>query len=801
MNIPKLSVFKSLFNSKETPYTLTILDVYERIKNGYSDLNKKIERLRAMDENTEEHRSLKNSLLAIMFNGTFNERNDNGLVEHSGLCVLDFDDYPDAVTMDAERQRLENCPFVYLVFTSPGGKGLKVVIKIPKSTKDEHKRRFQAFEKYIQSDYFDKTSCNVSRVCFESFDPEAYINEFCQEFTDIEQEKGFDFTEKAPTCILTDEDKIIDRIMKFDFGCSFIEGSRNAYIFKVAACFCEYNISKDTAEYYLKANFISKSFTLSELILTIKSAYKKASPGIKYFENVDLVQKVKLKLKQGVNLRDIKKQLNVDEDVIDDIKTDLSTSEDIFWIIEQKKTGETITIEPLKYAEFLVKNGFNKYYPENAEKPTFVRVQENKVRLSSADQIKDFVLQFLMSRGEIKVWNYCSKSTYLFNENHLNMIDSIGLKMLQDTKDVSLIPFRNGVAKVTKNSVVLQSYIDVEGYIWENQILDRDFIPVDEYNNDFQDLISKVSAENPERITALESTLGYLLHTFKDKTDQKAIIFNDQEIDDNANGGSGKSLMLTALSYIRKIVKIDGKAFNSKGDFVYQRVNLDTQVLAFDDVKKNFDFEQLFSLISEGITVNRKNKDEIFIPFERSPKIIITTNYVIAGAGSSHDRRRHELEFFQYFNAKKSPLELYGRLLFDSWSVDDWMKFDNYMIRNLQKFLKYGLKQSISINADSKRFIQATSKDFFDFVNDGHIESNVRHYNNASIQLFQQETNGWKDLESRRYLKWISEYAKYKNLDLRKERDHGGRFFELIDEDSVTNQGDIWDEINKQVKQ
>jgi hypothetical protein len=588
--------------------------------------------------------------------------------------------------------------------------------------------------------------------------------------------------------------------MKFDFGCSFIEGSRNAYIFKVAACFCEYNISKDTAEYYLKANFISESFSLSELILTIKSAYKKASPGIKYFENVDLVQKVKLKLKQGVNLRDIKKQLNVDEDVIDDIKTDLSTSEDIFWIIEQKKTGESITIEPLKYAEFLVKNGFNKYYPENAEKPTFVRVQENKVRLSSADQIKDFVLQFLMSRGEIKVWNYCSKSVYLFNENHLNMIDSIGLKMLQDTKDVSLIPFRNGVAKVTKNSVVLQSYIDVEGYIWENQILDRDFIPVDEFKNDFQDLISKVSAENPERITALESTLGYLLHTFKDKTDQKAIIFNDQEIDDNANGGSGKSLMLTALSYIRKIVKIDGKAFNSKGDFVYQRVNLDTQVLAFDDVKKNFDFEQLFSLISEGITVNRKNKDEIFIPFERSPKIIITTNYVIAGAGSSHDRRRHELEFFQYFNAKKSPLELYGRLLFDSWSVEDWSRFDNYMIRNLQMFLKYGLKQSISINADSKRFIQATSKDFFDFVNDGHIESNVRHYNNASIQLFQQETNGWKELESRRYLKWISEYAKYKKLDLRKERDHGGRFFELIDEDSVTNEGDIWDEINKQVK-
>jgi hypothetical protein len=473
-----------------------------------------------------------------MFNGIFSERNDNGLVEHSGLCVLDFDDYPDAVTMDNERQKLQNCPFVMLVFTSPGGKGLKVVIRIPKSTKSEHKRRFQAFEKYLQSDYFDKSSCNVSRVCFESYDPDAYLNEFCDEFQEIEQEKGFEFHEKTPTCILNDEDKIIDRIMKFDFGCSFIEGSRNQYIFKVSACFCEYSISKDTAEYYL-SRFVSKDFTQSEMVTTIKSAYKKATPGIKYFEDNELVNKVKLKLKQGVNPRDIKKQLNVEDDIIDDIKIEVDSSEDIFWTIEQKKNGgENISIEPLKYAEFLVKHGFNKYYPEQAERPTFVRVRENKVRLSSAEQIKDFVLQYLISRGEISVWNYCSKSPYLFNENHLNMIDSINLKMLQDTKDCAYLPFKEVVVKVSKNDIDLLKYIDVDGYIWENQIINRDFVRMDSFENDFQDLVSKVSAENPERITALESTLGYLIHTFKDKTDQKAIIFNDQEIDDNANGGS-----------------------------------------------------------------------------------------------------------------------------------------------------------------------------------------------------------------------------------------------------------------------
>ena len=253
------------------------------------------------------------------------------------------------------------------------------------------------------------------------------------------------------------------------------------------------------------------------------------------------------------------------------------------------------------------------------------------------------------------------------------MIHSIDVAMLQDTNTSSFIPFKNGVVEVTKNKVELKSYIDVDGYIWENQILNRDFVELKQHKNDFQDFISKVSNQDDTRTQALESTLGYLLHTFKDKTEQKAIIFNDQEIDDNANGGSGKSLMLTAIGYFRNIVTVDGKQFNSmKNDCVYQRVNLDTQILAFDDVKKNFDFEQLFSVVSQGITVNRKNKDEIYIPFERSPKIVITTNYVIAGAGSSHDRRRHELEFFQYFNAQHSPLHEYGRLLFDSWSQDDW---------------------------------------------------------------------------------------------------------------------------------
>lgn len=774
----KISVFKSLFSTKETPYSLSIPEVVERIRRGTNDLIKKIEIIRTMTKGQPEYDQAKKELYAIMFNGTFTERNANGLVEHSGLCILDFDGYPTDEIMESERQRLINDPYVMIVFMSPGGKGWKAVIRIPKSTASEHKRRFIAYADYFKSDYFDRKNQDVSRVCFESYDPHIYYNEFCQVFEGISEDKGFQYIERPPVCILNDEAKIIELIEKFDFKNSFVEGSRNQFIFEIACCLCDYGISQDIAEHHVYSKYVTgSSFSHQEMLNTIKSAYRKSSFNSKYFEDRSTIDRVKLKLKNGVNEDEIKRQHNISDEILNDIKDNATNADDVFWTIIQKKDSEVVVIEPLKYSQFLVKNGFNKFYPENAEKPTFVRVIENKVKLSSVDQIKDFVLNYLIDKGHINVWNFCSKSTYLFSENHLNMIDSIYLKMLQDIEDTSFIPYRNGVVKIKRDSTELLSYIDVDGYIWENQIIDRDFNLVVDFHNDFRDLVHKVSNNDQKRIASLESTLGYLVHSFKDKTNQKAIIFNDQEIDENPNGGSGKSLMLTAVGYLRKTVKIDGKSFNpSKSEFLYQRVNLDTQILAFDDVKKNFDFEQLFMIVSEGITVNRKNKDEVFIPFNRSPKIVITTNYVISGAGGSHDRRRHEIEFYQYFNANNSPLKEYGKLLFDQWSKDDWSRFDNYMIKNLQLFLRNGLTKTISINADSKRFIQATSQDFFDFSQDNQFTTELSYYNNELFNQFQNEYNGYKDMNPQRFARWIGEYGKFKGWDIEKGKNHKGRF-------------------------
>ena len=121
------------------------------------------------------------------------------------------------------------------------------------------------------------------------------------------------------------------------------------------------------------------------------------------------------------------------------------------------------------------------------------------------------------------------------------------------------------------------------------------------------------------------------MHAHKNLSYCPAVILNDEVISDNPEGGTGKGIFMNALGHMKKLVTIDGKAFTFERSFAYQLVSADTQILCFDDVKKYFDFERLFSVVTEGLTLEKKNKDTIKIPFNKSPKIAITTNYAIRG--------------------------------------------------------------------------------------------------------------------------------------------------------------------------
>jgi uncharacterized protein YaaR (DUF327 family) len=792
----KFSVFKSLFDSQQS-FEINLTDLFRRIKEGNEPLIKKIEKIRSEETTKEEKDSIKKSLVSVTFCGTFTKRAKDSLIEHSGVCCMDFDKYPNEETLKEEREKIENDPYTLACFRSPSGNGLKVLIRIPKSTASEHERRFRAYEKYINSEYFDEACKDISRVCFESYDPNLFTNQLCEEFTEIAPEEGYKVaTLSAFDIPLTDDTKACEYIVKnWEWSTDFNEGQRNNHIYKLAAMCCNYGVPEEIAFQYIMNNVINdSSFAERECQHTVNSAYKRTPFGVETFRDYDKENEIKRSIKKGETPQKIAQKTKVSEKQIKEIKEIVQNNFETFWEIIKVQEGEEerekVVFEPFKVKGFYIENGFYKYLPNEKSDSVYLRIKNNKVEIVSRDYIHSFMTDFVdpnkSDKGSQLVFNeFFKNAKKISSEDALNTlldnIEDFDNKILKDTKTECYRLYKNTIVKVTKNKIEEINYLDINKYVWKARIKQRDYVKTNSLENDFKDFISKVSNKEPARIESLETTIGYLISNYKDKKHQKAVILNDEEINDNPNGGSGKSLFYNALKHFKEGVQIDGKLFNHNKSFIYSGINHETELMCFDDVKKNFNFEALFSLITEGIEVEQKGKDKFFIPFEDSPKVVITTNYVIKGAGGSHQRRRHEVEFFQYFNSNHSPLDEYGKQLFNEWTSEEWANFDNYMLSNVQKFLSNGLVQVKSINANVKRFIQETHEDFYEWVSDDdNIWTNCKCYNNDKLRDFTNEFKGWeKTMTSKKFMKFISEYANFKGYNLEKKRDSKGRYFIL----------------------
>ena len=309
---------------------------------------------------------------------------------------------------------------------------------------------------------------------------------------------------------------------------------------------------------------------------------------------------------------------------------------------------------------------------------------------------------------------------------------------------------------------------------------------------DYKTFINNISGGTDKRVKSMESTIGYLLHGWKNLSYCPATILNDELISDNPEGGTGKGLFMNGISHMKKLVVIDGKSFNFEKSFAYQLVSADTQILCFDDVKKHFDFERLFSVVTEGLTLEKKNKDAIKIPFSKSPKVAITTNYAIKGKGSSFERRKWELELSQFYTKEFTPLVEFGKLMFGEWDDNDWCQFDNYMISCLQLYLDKGLIKSDFVNLKTRQFSAETCHEFIEWcgVIDGKkhqkLITNTKIYKHDLYVDFTDEHPDYAPkakmaLSRNRFGKWLVSYSQFKyECDPLQGRDKIGRWIEFV---------------------
>jgi hypothetical protein len=289
----------------------------------------------------------------------------------------------------------------------------------------------------------------------------------------------------------------------------------------------------------------------------------------------------------------------------------------------------------------------------------------------------------------------------------------------------------------------------------------------------------KIAGEDEKRYNSLKSVIGYLLHSFKTSANNKAIIFNDETISENPNGGSGKGLFWNAISKLKRVASIDGKTFEFTKSFPYQTVSTDTQILVFDDVKRNFNFESLFSLITEGITLEYKGQNAIKLPVQQSPKILITTNYTVGGSGGSFERRKFEVELSGYFNASHTPIDEFGHLLFDDWDVKEWNRFYSFMLNCCQYYLEHGLQTYDHKNLETRKFIKDTSHEFYEWAQDDNLPVNVQIDKKRKYTEFMEEHKDFRWLTQRTFTRWVISWAKHNNWETVTGRTHNMRWIRI----------------------
>lgn len=782
----KVDFFKDLFSVVPSGRAKDVYYYLERIRNGDS---KKIVELIRSKLTKKEKDDEKKKLPAITFCGTFERRSKTGLKEASGLAILDVDGYTNYDELIEVKEKIKADKYVFACWISPSGLGLKFLIKIPTvENNEEYKMFYDGIINYFHWLKIDTSGQDMSRLCFESYDPEIYINENSSIFTDFVQPKENVTAEigVVTNIPITDQDEIANRLMIW-FKKQYNGTNRNNSFHKLALAFNDFGVQKITAERYILPNE-QTDFKRDEIISLINSAYKNTSNfGTKTFEDSKITKSLKNMVLLGKSNKEIIEKFTEikEENIIAEIEQQKKVINfDEFWYYD---FNGKLKISAHKFKFYLENRNFFKHYPIAKSKTfSFITKEINFVDEVSEFQIKDFVLNNLILNDNLEQFDLLANSTKAFNQSYLSMLDTAKFNIEEDTKDYGMIYFKNIALRVWQDKIEEIEYDSLKGFVWKKQVIDRSFKKDDHHGSMYRKFLWLASGKDVTRYNSLKSIIGYLLHSYKNNANNKAIIFNDETISDTPNGGSGKSLFWNALSHLKKVATIDGKTFEFTNSFPYQTVPSDTQLLVFDDVRKNFAFENLFSLITEGITLEYKGQDAIKLPVQKSPKILITTNYTIKGVGGSFERRKFEVEMSNYFNAGHTPFDEFDMMLFDDWTDEEWSLFDNYMLYCLQYYLKNGLQEPNFKNLKLRKFINETSNEFYEYITDNPIPVNKRIYKSEFYgNILEEHSDLRKWLSQKKLNQWLNIYAKFIGLDYADGNTSGKRWFELIKEDDI----------------
>ncbi len=779
-----ISVFPTVKKISQPFNRLIRFVLFERIKGGKTTAFERIGIIRQMVIDGKDEQLIKAEKLQVpnfCFSGTFTIRKyigcEENLTSYTGLVLVDFDKVKD---LDKTRELLCKDEFTAVCFLSVSGCGFKVLVQTDNQDHRLHKNYVEeVLNYYSKYGEIDANGSGIAQGTYESYDPDLYFNPTPKIWTEKSEQLNthtrgtIEFQERCPfSLVISDEYTLFQSAVEFRNKYDrFFDGNRNGYIHRLGRSCNKLGISESYAVSMAVSHFEEPGFGHAEIEAAILSAYRDranfGSVKLRDKAKYDIIRKsVKDQKPKHEIVKFFQQEAKEDnttikkEDILQAIQEVESETEGVyqtFWDTFQKnpdkpETPYIVKFNFDKWSEWNKRQGVYLYYPagDRSGDYMFIRVRNNIVtpleKTYFPRVIKDYIdkLPPVVDNvtRQMLVNEFARWVDSLVSRVKLEMlVNEIPLDFIQDTKDKAHFYFKDSVVEVTKDDIKIMGYLDINGNcVWDRKRVSHSLVDMkpseqtlENYLNmgigkfDFGDWIFETCDKDIEAAKSLCAVLGYLMHGFKDASNPRAVIFLETPRAGNPEGGTGKGILIQALQQVRSVIRENGKIANPKDKFWAQSIKLDTDIFCIEDVQKNFNFEDIFSVITDGITVEGKYKSKFYIPYEKSPKIAITTNYPLRGGGSSHERRKYEVELSHSFKDKHGdPLKYYKKRFFSAdWSESEWQIFYNFMFHCVKYYLSLAgeLKIIPSLPLTIRTLSTNTQMEFPSFAAE-HIEVN-----------------------------------------------------------------------------
>ena len=353
----------------------------------------------------------------------------------------------------------------------------------------------------------------------------------------------------------------------------------------------------------------------------------------------------------------------------------------------------TLSLTSLNY--FLELNGFFTLKDETCREPVYIRIDGIVVRRVTAKAIVSFLRQWMEQQGLPKaLQDKVLRSRDLPSSTSSTLLERDDLDFRKGTATSQYFHFRNCWVEVTSEGITTHRYNEAtDHYVWADNIIQHDYrlqpdmfcvttdedgryvveLPegvelskflkfvintcrlhwrkVDEYG---QELTPEELADEHLCMASRLANIGYQLTSNKSESEAWATICMDSilaESEEECNGRSGKSFYCSALAKVVKTFIIDaGNTSFRDPRFIFDGVTVDTDLVLFDECPRKFNYNFIYGLITGDFRVEEKNRHSYVIPFDRSPKFCLCTNYTLSRHDPSTEGRIWPQPFSDYYH-------------------------------------------------------------------------------------------------------------------------------------------------------